>query len=253
VEHELKASEHRPVVRIGDTVRRRTYPWSDAVHSLLRHLEHVGFEHSPRFLGIDDDGREVLTFIDGTSGSDGYVEGERGADVWAMVASDAGIERFARLLRSYHDAVAGYVPEHGSEWSTGHDVHDPDHIVLHNDFWPWKVVWKGGGEPIGIIDWDFAAPGPVIDDVAYALDWVAPFCSDDEAVRLRRFDVAPDRRARIERFAAAYGLTSTDGLVDAVLRRQRSFGAHVASRALRGIQSIEARVEWTEANRSLLE
>jgi hypothetical protein len=247
VEQELKASPHRPVVRIGDTVRRRLYPWSDTVHALLRHLEHVGFPWSPRFLGIDDDGREVLTYFEGTTGSDGYVEGvARGSDVWAMVASDVGIERFARLLRSYHDAIADFVPQPGAEWSTGHDVLQPDHIVLHNDFAPWNVVWDEHGEPVGIIDWDFAAPGPAIDDIAYALGSSVPCCSDDDAVRWRRFDAPPDRRARIERFASAYGLTSTDGLVDAVLRRLRAFGVGHE-------RAVQARIEWVEANRHLLE
>jgi hypothetical protein len=247
VEHVLKASEHRPVVRIGDTVRRRLYPWSDAVHSLLRHLEHVGFPYSPRFLGIDDEGREVLTFIEGTTGLDGYVEGvERGSDVWAMVASDAGLEHFARLLRAYHDAVADFVPAVDAEWSTGHDVLQPGQILLHNDFAPWSVVWDDHGVPVGILDWDFAAPGPAIDDVAYALGSSVPCCSDEDAMRWRRFDAPPDRRARIERFASAYGLASTDGLVDAMLRRQRAFAVGHES-------AVQARIDWTEANRALLE
>jgi len=41
------------VVRIGDTVRRPVGPHSPLVHALLAHLESVGFEGAPRFLGID--------------------------------------------------------------------------------------------------------------------------------------------------------------------------------------------------------
>ena len=49
------------------------------------------------------------------------------------------------------------------------------------------------------------------------------------------------------------------------MRRQRSFGAHVASHAVQGIQPaademvdgyadvVQARIDWTEANRALLE
>ena len=51
------------VVRIGDTVRRPVGRWTPAVHSLLRHLEKVGFEGAPRVLGIDEKGREVLTYL----------------------------------------------------------------------------------------------------------------------------------------------------------------------------------------------
>ena len=38
------------VVRVGDTVRRNAGPWTPAVHSLLHHLERVGFTGAPRAL-----------------------------------------------------------------------------------------------------------------------------------------------------------------------------------------------------------
>ncbi len=51
------------VVRIGDTIRRPVGRWTPAVHALLRHLEDTGFEGVPRVLGIDEAGREVLTYL----------------------------------------------------------------------------------------------------------------------------------------------------------------------------------------------
>ncbi|GLY80483.1 hypothetical protein Airi01_087500 [Actinoallomurus iriomotensis] len=38
----LQDAPHRRVVRLGDTVRRPTHPWTPAVHALLGHLEQVG-------------------------------------------------------------------------------------------------------------------------------------------------------------------------------------------------------------------
>lgn len=35
------------------------------MHALLRHLEDVEFDVSPRVLGVDDHGREVLTYCEG--------------------------------------------------------------------------------------------------------------------------------------------------------------------------------------------
>ena len=55
---------------MGDTVRRATGPWTPAVHALLRHLETAGFEAAPCVLGVDDDGREVLSFIEGEAVGD---------------------------------------------------------------------------------------------------------------------------------------------------------------------------------------
>ena len=47
------------VVRIGDTVRRPSGRNTDGVAALLGHLEAVGFDGVPRFLGLDDNGRQT--------------------------------------------------------------------------------------------------------------------------------------------------------------------------------------------------
>ena len=54
-----------PVVRVGETVRRDLHANSAYVHALLRHLEDVGFTGAPRLLGIDEQRREILSFIAG--------------------------------------------------------------------------------------------------------------------------------------------------------------------------------------------
>jgi hypothetical protein len=54
------------VVRVGDTVRRPIGPHTAAVHALLSYLHAAGFAGAPRPLGIDEQGREVLSFIPGT-------------------------------------------------------------------------------------------------------------------------------------------------------------------------------------------
>ena len=71
------ASPVRRVVRVGDTVRRQTAPWTPAVHTLLCHLKAAGFPYAPRALGLDEQGREVLTYIEGASGADGWKAVER--------------------------------------------------------------------------------------------------------------------------------------------------------------------------------
>ena len=53
------------VVRVGTTVRRPHQPQSLAVAGYLDHLERVGFDGSPRYLGRDSRGRDVLTYLDG--------------------------------------------------------------------------------------------------------------------------------------------------------------------------------------------
>ncbi len=53
------------VVRVGDTVRRPSGPWSRSVEALLSHLNAVGYDGAPRTLGFDELGRHVLEYIEG--------------------------------------------------------------------------------------------------------------------------------------------------------------------------------------------
>ena len=83
------------VVRVGDTVRRPVGPHSAFVHELLIHLDAVGFSEAPRFLGIDERGREVLS----------YIEGDVPANLDSAL-TDGQLAAAAHLLRRYHDATA---------------------------------------------------------------------------------------------------------------------------------------------------
>jgi hypothetical protein len=88
-EHEvLQDRPDRPVVRRGDTVRHPLQLWTPAVHALLGHLADIEFPYAPRMLGIED-GTEILTYLPGESGPDG----------WARVVDEAGLVACARLLR----------------------------------------------------------------------------------------------------------------------------------------------------------
>ena len=53
------------VVRVGPHVLRPSSPHSGSIHAFLRAVRHAGFEGASFPVGIDDDGRERLVFIDG--------------------------------------------------------------------------------------------------------------------------------------------------------------------------------------------
>jgi hypothetical protein len=87
------------VVRIGDTVRRPHQDTSERVAAYLRHLEVAGFEGAPRYLGVDAQGRDVLTYLAGDV---------PGSPVEAWAAADSVLAGVARLVRRLHDASEGY-------------------------------------------------------------------------------------------------------------------------------------------------
>lgn len=249
-EQHLQTSEHRSIVRVDDTVRRPAGWWTPAVQTLLAHLRDVGFPYAPRPGGIDRQGREVVS----------YIPGESGAIGWYRIHSEQGLRRFATLLREYHEAVRDFRPSPDLEWALRSS--DPHEVVCHNDFGPWNLVYDGDA-PVGILDWDFAAPGPCRNDIAYALEYAVPFRDDITARSWHHFAEVPNRGARLEVFADAYGLTSTEELVDDVIDRQRLSIVHVEELAERGLEPQatwvhdgtldESRrlVAWAEENRGL--
>ena len=187
------------VVRVGDTVHRSAGPWTPAVHALLRHLEARGFEAAPRVLGFDEQGREVLT----------YIEGMPAVHPWpTALRTEQGLAEMVRLLRRYHDAVVDFRPPAGAIWRTGKRDPGRGEIVLHRDAGPWNVLWRDD-KPVALIDWDFAEPGPAINDLAFMAWYAIPLHEHEEATGL-------DRSARLRAMCVAYGSVTPEALLQAV-------------------------------------
>lgn len=208
------------VVRVGDTVRRGTGPWTPTVHALLRHLEQVGFAGAPRVLGIDERGREILSFVPGIT-----------IPPLAGYRSDEILIETARLLRRYHDATTSFVPPPDAAWWLQVGGPGASEVICHNDIAPWNTV-VANGRPMAFVDWDFAAPGPRIWDVAHALWRFVPLYGNDE-------DGPPAEHARrLAVFCDAYGLTDRRGLLDTVRRRQTVLYDSVRTWAAEGVPAF---------------
>src|SRR5215471_5836137 len=123
------------VVRAGDTVRRPLNPGSARVHRLLAYFERCGFGGAPRFLGIDERGREILSFIDG------FAPPHNGFEL-----SEEGVRAGARLVRRVHDLTEGTEFAAESEIAYHPNLSQPNFIFR-------DMI------PIAIIDWDGTRPG----------------------------------------------------------------------------------------------
>ena len=212
------------VVRVGDTVRRGTGPWTPVVHELLQYLERAGFAYAPRVLGIDDRGREILTFIAGETAGEHHP--------WApWVWSDATLTQAARILREYHDAVADFRPTGVHPWRLGTAPLTADEIVCHNDYAPYNLVWRDD-RIYGVIDWDLAGPGAPAWDVAFSVWTFAPIHTESHSRQLGA-PVEIERRTTL--FCDAYGLDERRGFVELVHQRMDA--------SIRGIEEAAARGE----------
>ncbi len=213
------------VVRIGETVRRTTGPWTLAVHALLRHLEERGFDRAPRALGIDEKGREILS----------YFAGRAAFRPWPVeVRADESLASAASLIRDYHEAAAGFVPPDGAVWRLGSGAPGPGEIICHNDLAPWNTIYAANGSAISLIDWDFARPAPAIEDVAYAA-WTFVPLRDDAKCRECGWDEPPDRARRLRVFLDAYGLDERADFFDHVIARKELEKSWVLDYGKRGV------------------
>jgi hypothetical protein len=123
-------------IRVGDTIRRPQNENTALVQRVLSHLEDAGVAWAPRALGIDEQEREVLSWIPGETATSG---------------DQVDLHLLARMVRRLHDLTSG--------WFEGVEC------VIHDDLQPRNVVVRDS-VPVGLIDWEQARPGRRVDDVA---------------------------------------------------------------------------------------
>lgn len=147
-----------PVIRRGSVVHRPTGSGSELMAALLVHLEEVGFDQAPRFLGVDD-GHHMVSFVEGETFANPPWQEDDAANAKAL-------GELARLLRLLHEATAGFAPPPGLEPLRPLPL--PGTTWTHGDVGYANVVYRSG-EPVALIDWEFAAPGAPIADPAALL------------------------------------------------------------------------------------
>jgi hypothetical protein len=228
------------VVRAGDTVRRPPGPRAPFVRDLLRHFEATGWDGAPRFLGRDARGRDVLSFIEG------HVAWEPSQPASAF--SPPSLAAVAALVRRFHDLTAGTPLAGDAE------------VVCHNDLSPRNTVYRDAGaglRPVAIIDWDGAAPGRRIEDVAH-MCWqyldLGPTVAD-----------APAAGRAMRLMCDGYGLADRAPLVDTMLWWQERTWRGIETGAAAGeagmrrlvadgvVGEIRASSGWVAGARAVLE
>ncbi|MTH54828.1 phosphotransferase [Bacillus mangrovi] len=225
------------VYKVGDTVRREQKPGSHRIHALLNHLEMKSVEGVPRFLGIDGKDREILSFIEGEAGN---------YPLKTYMWSDEALKEIAGMLRTYHDAISDFPIDQG--WQPIDNTPKPLEVICHNDFAIYNLIFNEG-VPAGIIDFDMAAPGPRIWDIAYTLYTCVPLSrlyhkESGEAVYYDRKKDDVLIKKRVDLFFDSYGMEGMKkGILEMVLLRVEGLCKTMQRKAKEGDAAFQKMID----------
>ena len=214
------------VTRSGGHVLRPAGLYSDSVRAFLLSLREAGFEGAPLPAGLADDGRERLVFIEGDVPLPPYPQ-------WAQ--SDEALASIAVLMRRFHRA-SGLVGLPESAWSP--ELADPagGRMICHNDVCLENVVFRDGAAA-ALVDFDFAAPGRPVYDLAQFARLCVPIDDDISAARLGWHPA--DKPARLRLVADSYGLDGSS---------RRELLEVMGSSIARGGEFVRRRVDAGDPN-----
>ena len=185
------------VIRRGHHVLRPSNQHTPTIHRFLGHLHTMGFDGASVPIGVDTDGRERLHYIEGEVPIVPYPD-------WAQ--ADDTLTSIARLIRRFHDAASTYAPGAEDRWSD--EMADPDAgpVICHNDVCLENVVFRDG-TAVALLDFDFAAPGRPLYDLACFARMCVPI-DDDSRVRFGWHPAPLPTRLRL--VADSYGLDADE-------------------------------------------
>lgn len=174
------------IVKIGKNVHRSKTHNFEFIHAMLLWLEKQRFSYAPKYVGIDEQGREILSFV----------EGEVPREI--PMTFEQKISAI-KILRQFHDALAN------TKFAGAEET------VCHHDFAPWNIIVHEE-KVVGMIDFDEVGPGKRIDDVTYfiwtALDLAVAKIPDEEQIK------------NIVALVNAYQLTNKNEIISSFLKQQ---------------------------------
>lgn len=181
----------------GQLIVKTAGPWTATVHSLLRHLEAVGFTGAPRVVGsgFDAQGRETLTYLAGEFAATGP---------WSL----EGAAAVGRLLRQLHEATASYRPPPDAIWQPwfGRALGGSKRVIGHCDMAPWNIVARNG-LPVALIDWEHSGPVDPLVELAQAC-WLNAKLHDDDVARRDGLPPLHERARQLRAIVDGYGLST---------------------------------------------
>jgi len=168
------------------------------VHRFLGAVRAAGFAGVPAPRRISAEGWEELEFVQGDVPIPPF-------PWWSL--GDPALASVGSVLRRYHAVAATVAVDRTVAWPA--DLADPEggDLLCHDDVCPENVVFRDGAAA-ALIDFDFAAPGRPVWDLAMTARYWVPMVDPTTAAATGRDHLDPVRRLRV--LVDAYGIDATE-------------------------------------------
>ena len=194
--------------KIGNIVHK-TSKGHPIVREYLLYLEKAGMQNVPRFLGLDEQGREMFSYLPGKT------MGRDFDHTHPCLTSDDTIADAARFLRKLHDVSVGFLPEAiKRDWINPYFPNGIHETICHGDTGIWNFVFVDD-RIAGLIDFEQAYPGTRVWDLTSTLFCTAlPSCYGYEPSKH-----AANAKRRIKLFFDAYGMDRPADIIELTAQR----------------------------------
>lgn len=243
-EENLKATTNGQVVKIGDTVHRKV-KGGPILHLYLQYLEKAGMNGVPRFFGLDEQGREILTYLPGKTQQHDKLIGH------PCMRSDDTIVDMACFMRRLHDISVGFLPnakEYG--WGNPDYPQDEPETICHNDAASWNWVFMND-RLVGLFDFDTACPGTRMWDLTLPVFSIIPLTPYEytqelnKSIEYEQSRHAAERKRKIKLFFDAYGMNYPSNFIDLLYFRMQDFCKHSKGPALAWYRKVATHIKET--------
>ena len=207
-EGEASAGSINQVQRIGNTIHRPSYPWTKTINHFLAHLHSKGIKEIGQPLGFHEDGRSIYNYLPGTAALRPWID---------ILKQEEGLVFLTNFLKRFHLVQSDYEIPSGAIWYVPTEHLQKGTIIRHGDFGPWNTIWQEQ-QLTGVIDWDFAEPGTVLQDLAQ-LAWYTVPLRGESGWQEAGFPSRPDFKRCLLVICDTYDV-SLSNLLDAIISLQ---------------------------------
>lgn len=220
----------------GNLVIRPRKKWTEHIHSFLKALHENKFHKAPTPISIAQF-NETLSFVDGNVYN---------YPLPKEFYSEEMIVSSAKLLKEFHKAGQPYLNKLNGKEDWMLPATKPMEVMCHGDYAPYNVTIING-KATGIIDFDTLHPGPMIEDVAYAIYRWVPFFRDEKRITLSK------KIERAKLFLDEYGVSNAtrSQLVAEMINRIRNLVQYIEEQASLNEKNFQENIKDGHLNQYL--